>query len=73
MNLFANVYYDRDEIVEWLKQDQKAFEELNKIHQEPDIDAVPTDDLLYWLQNDEESARRYREYHYDKQWSNTEL
>ena len=73
MNLFANVYYDREEIVEWMKQDQKAFEELNKIHPELDIDAATTDDFFSWLQNDEESAKRYREYHYEKQWSNTEL
>ncbi len=73
MNLFRNLYYDKEEIIEWLKQDEDALNALNNVSPKTDINTVPAAVLTSWLQDDEDSAKRYREYHFHKQWEDAQL
>ena len=67
MNLFVNLYNDKDEILEWLATDNeasKAFDSGQNNGKEPELE-----DLRTWLSENECFAQRYREYHFQKQWS----
>jgi len=67
MNLFVNLYNDKDEILEWLATDNeasKAFDISCHNSKEPELE-----DLRTWLSENENFAQRYREYHFQKQWS----
>jgi len=67
MNLFSNLYSDEQEIREWLSSDTEAklaFEMACSVSEEE----ASFEQLRDWLIQDEESAKRYREFHYEKQW-----
>ena len=67
MNLFTNLYNDKDEILEWLNSDKeanKAFKNFCNGKKE-----VNLEDLREWLLQNEELAQSYREYHFGKQWN----
>ena len=68
MNLFSNLYNDEQEIKEWLNIDEKAALAFEKVC--PALkEKGSLEQLRDWLLQDEESAKRYREFHYEKQWS----
>ena len=67
MNLFTNLYNDKEEILEWLNSDEevnKAFKNFCNGKKE-----VNLEDLREWLLQNEELAQSYREYHFGKQWN----
>lgn len=68
MNLFSNLYSDEQEIKEWLSTDAEAalaFKKVCSVSEEE----MSLGQLRDWLLQDEESAKRYREFHYRKQWN----
>lgn len=68
MNLFSNLYSDEQEIKEWLSSDPEAalaFEKACPVSKEE----MSLEQLRGWLLNDEDSAKRYREFHYKNQWN----
>lgn len=68
MNLFSNLYNDEQEIKEWLSTDEEAVLAFEKAFP-TSRENVNLEQLRDWLLQDEESAKRYREFHYEKQWS----
>ena len=71
MNLFSNLYSDEEEIKEWLSKDAEAklaFEKACPTFKE----GTTLNQLRNWLAQDEESAKRYREFHYGRQWNLSE-
>ncbi len=70
MNLFKNLYNDVDEIREWLKEDKEAADAYLSDHSSADLEGLDLEDVSAWLTEHEDEAKRYREYHYSRQWSN---
>ena len=69
LNLFTNLYNDTDEIREWLKEDKEAASIYLKDHTSAHLENSDLENISAWLIDHEDEAKRYREYHYGRQWS----
>ncbi len=69
MNLFTNLYNDIDEIREWLKKDSDAANALMEGQSSASLDTLDLNGIAAWLIEHENEASRYREFHYEKLWS----
>ncbi len=67
MDLFKNLYNDKDEILEWLATDNEANKAFDNCHD--NSKEAELEELKSWLSENECFAQRYREYHFQKQWS----
>ena len=70
MNLFTNLYNNVDEIREWLKEDKEAASAYLADHPSADLENSDLENIAAWLTKHEDEAKRYREYHYGRQWGN---
>ena len=67
MSLFTNLYTDKQEIIEWLETDKDAKGSFMQFHSNGDD--IQLKELQNWLNENEEYAQKYREYHYGKKWN----
>ncbi len=70
LNLFTNLYNNVDEIREWLKEDKEAADAYLSDHPSVDLEGSDLENIAVWLTEHEDEAKRYREYHYGRQWGN---